>query len=83
LGQSLPLCKNEASDDELFQKEGVLTGYLTIGLLFGSSMTELQHLSEGLFTCTLHKGNDLIFRLKFRFPIGNNNLLSTNDCNKD
>jgi len=43
----------------------------------------LQHLSEGLFTGAFNESKNLIFRLKLGFSIRDNDLLSSNDSNKD
>ncbi len=42
-------------------------------------MTGLQHPPEGLFTRALDQGEDLVFRLKFRFPMGNDDLFPPDD----
>jgi hypothetical protein len=53
------------------------------GLLLGSSITESQHLSEGWFTGAFDESKNLVFRLKLRLSIRDDDLLSTNNRNED
>jgi hypothetical protein len=49
----------------------------------GSSITESQHLSEGWFTGAFDESKNLVFRLKLRLSIRDDDLLSTNNRNED